>query len=205
MIRQESKYNKETYQLEEYKEYYNDVLVKHTKQDENNNTIFCFNGVFSWECRYVDGTVNNRGQQVYYKDSRGMLIDRRTHGDFVDVKIKIEPQTSNHQKYMELSVEWENISGCRYKLIAYKENGDTSFYTKFFEEKYPQYTISYNCMVFEEMYYQYLTLPTRRIIHHDVAYDMTNFKWLLEEFNVVLHSKRYRVELRNFREFVPIY
>lgn len=205
MIRQETKYNKETYQLEEYKEYHDGVLVTHIKHDEKNNTIYSFNGNFSWERKYADGTKNNRGEQIYYKDSNGMLIDRRTHDNFVDISIKIEPMSINNQQYMELLVEWENASGCRYTLKAYKEKNDSVFHTKFFEERTTQYTLSYNSNIFEEMYYQHITDTKRRIIHHDVAYDMTNFKWLLEEFNVVLHSKRYRVELRNFRDFVPIY
>ena len=53
MVRQEITYYPDTFKTKEYKEYHNDVLIVHTKYDENNKKIYIYLAYadFLWETK----------------------------------------------------------------------------------------------------------------------------------------------------------
>ena len=53
MVKQEITYYPDTFQTKEYKEYHNDVLIVHTKYDENNKKVYIYLAYadFLWETK----------------------------------------------------------------------------------------------------------------------------------------------------------
>jgi hypothetical protein len=211
MIRQEAIYNKETYQLEDYKEYYNGKLILHTVYDENNNQIFYEDGDNFWFRRkFAKGCKNNTGDIIMFEDSSGLFRYVRWHGKR---KIAIKNKFETLRRYDGALVPTEfievNVENGGYSLFdlnASRVVGMPHYYANFYKERGGVFTLEYARVRFEEIYYNDASLgDTRRIIHVDEAQRITDYKDLMYEFNIIMCSKNYRPDSRDFRKYIPNY
>ena len=211
MTSQEAKYNPITYQLEEYKEYFDGNLILHTVYDENNNSIF-HGDCDGWMRRkFAKGCKNNTGEIVMYEDSNGGFRYVRWHGKR---KTLIKNKFGKETKFdgREIPTEWIEINVVTtdgmslFELNASRVVGTPHFYANHYKENGNYFTIEYARTRFEEIYYHDASLgDKRKIIHVDEAQRITEYKHLMYEFNIIMCSKSYRVDSRSFRTFIPRY
>lgn len=210
MIRQEAKYNKETYQLEEYKEFFDGKLIFHTVYDENNNSIF-HEDCDGWMRRkFAKGCKDNTGVIEFYEDSDGKFRYIRWKGKrriLIQNKFGVVTTFDGN----EIPTEWIEITSLSvdgmslFDLNASRVVGTPSFYANHYKENGNYFTIEYARTRFEEIYYHDASLQDRKIIHVDEAQRITEYKDLMYEFNIIMCSKNYRTDSKSFRTFIPRY
>ena len=103
---------------------------------------------------------------------------------------------------MALSVDGKSL----FDLNASRVVGTPHFYANHYKENGNYFTLEYARVRFEEIYYHDASLgDKRKIIHVDEAQRVTEYKDLMYEFNIIMCSKYYRVDSRDFRTFIPRY
>lgn len=214
MIKQVCTFYKDNYNLKSYKEYLNGKLIVHSEYDVNNNKIYFESNYgneprFWYKRKFADGVKSEFGEIVMYEDSNGEFKYIRYEGkrrisimNNFSRKIKYDGSRINYEN-IEINVTYDNIE--IFKLKASKEIGTDSYYAESYEEKSNYFTLNYARVHFEEIYYHDASLDSRKIIHVDEAYRITEYKNLLNEFNIIMHSKYYRPDSRGFRKFIPKY
>lgn len=212
MTIQEAKYNPTTHQLEEYKEYHDGKLILHTVYDENNNKIFFEDGDGYWYRRkFAKGSKDDTGVIEFYEDSDGKFRYIRWKGKR---RILIQNKFGKETKFdgNEIPTEWIEITSLSvdgkslFDLNASRVVGTPHFYANHYKENGNYFTLEYARVRFEEIYYHDASLgDKRKIIHVDEAQRITEYKDLMYEFNIIMCSKYYRVDSRDFRKYIPIY
>jgi hypothetical protein len=215
MIKQVCTFHKDTYNLKSYKEYLEGKLIVHTEYDVNNNKIYFESNYgdeprFWFRRKFASGCKNDTGHIVSYEDSNGEFKYVRYEGKR---RISIVNEFSKKIKYDSSLVHYENIeinvtydSIELFTLKASKEIDTDCYYAVSYVEKSNYFTLKYSSVRFDEIYYQDSTLNgNNRIIHVDEAHRITEYKDLMSEFNIIMCSKNYRPDSREFRKFIPIY
>ena len=211
MIRQECTYYPETFNLKSYKEYYDDNLIVHTEYDENRNKIYMElsypNEPVQWMKRkFREGSYDDTGEVIWYEDEKGIfkhIYDENGSRIIVNNSFDTITRIINGKQRLEtltITIYGENYF-LELKAIRNITQDDCYFFTEKYDFNGP-YKIEYNSSWFEEIYYEDY-MNGRRIIHAEMLYHLFPIKWLLQEYRINLHSKKYRVENRNFREFEP--
>jgi hypothetical protein len=217
MIKQVCTFHKDTYNLKSYKEFQHGKLIVHTEYDVNNNKTY-FESNYGgeprhWMKRKFDAcSKNDDGNIIFYEDSNGLFRHIRHRGKR---QIKIENRFTTQTKYdgkvipyeiidIKVGVKIEDlITDNVFTLIANREVGTNYFYAESYVENSKYFTLKYSRFRFEEIYYQ--DSNDNRIIHVDEAHRITEYKDLIDEFNIVMCSENYRPDSREFRKFIPIY
>jgi len=209
MIKQECTFYPETYNIKSYKEFNGDNLIVHTEYDENRNKIYMEfsypNEPVQWiKRKFEEGTCNETGEIIWYEDEKGIFKHIfNENGNRIIVNNSFDTITrlvSGKQRFETITI---TIYGDNYflELKAVRNIYENDYF--YFTEKYdftgPYNKIEYNSSRFEEIYYED-EMNGKRIIHAELLYDLFPIKWLLQEYKINLHSKRYRPKNYFYRE-----
>ena len=215
MIKQVCTFYEDTYNMKSYKEFHEGKLIVHTEYDVNNNKTY-FESNYDNEPRhwlkrkYDECSKNSDGRIIFYEDSNGLFRYVRHRGNR---QIKIENQFTTQTKYDGKVIPYEIIdikvgfadADNVFTLRANREVGTNYFYAESYVENSKYFTLKYSRFRFDEIYYQDSNMFGNRIIHVDEAYRISEYKDLIDEFNIIMCSKYYRPDSREFRKFIPIY
>lgn len=215
MIKQVCTFYEDTYNLKSYKEFLEGKLIVHTEYDVNNNKTY-FESNYGSEPRFwmkrefASGSKNDNGHIIMYEDSHGEFKYVRYKGKRrISITNKFAKQTKFDGKEIpieeiEINVTLDSIQ--IFELKASRFVGTEVFYAYSYIEKSNYFTLKYSSFRFDEIYYQDASLNGHnRIIHVDEAHRITEYKDLMYEFNIIMCSKNYRPDSREFRKFIPIY
>ena len=213
MIKQVCTFYEDTYNIKSHKEYLDNKLIVHSEYDVNNNKIYFESNYgdednFWYKRNFADNVKNECGEIIMYEDSTGKIRHIRHNGS-----VKTTIQNSfisklNYQEYVMLEVIQIIVSEDSYGLFelrATREAGTKKFYAESYIENSRNFTLKYSRFKFDEIYYQDKDRRNNRIIHVDEAHRITEYKDLMYEFNIIMCSKNYRPDSREFRKFIPIY
>lgn len=205
MIRQECTFHEDTYNLKSYKEFLDNKLIVHSEYDSNNNKIY-YETNYPNEPSYWKKLEFSKSKLIGFIDSKGYFSYHRLHGRReISIKNEFDYIRNNADLHEKLFIKVLTGFDVIFELKAVRKIGENYFYAESYVEKSKGFMLMYNSLHFEEIYYQENGHYGKKIIHVDAAKGLTEYKNLLDEFNVILCSKRYRPETRAFREFKPIY
>ncbi len=214
MVKQVCTFYKDNYNLKSYKEYINGKLIVHSEYDLNNNKIYFESNYgdeprFWYKRKFSANTKNELGEIIMYEDSEGKFKHIRYEGKKrIIISNSFVHLTRYDSRIIELEIIEINVAYCNrtiFKLKASKDVNSNYYYADSYEENSNYFTLNYARAYFEEIYYHDASLDSRKIIHVDEAYRITEYKDLLNEFNIIMHSKYYRPDSRGFRKFIPKY
>ena len=214
MIKQVCTFYEDTYNMKSYKEFNEGKLIVHTEYDVNNNQTY-FESNYGGEPRYwmkrkfAKGCKDNTGDIIFYENSNGDFKYIRDKGKRrISIKNKFGVETKFDGK--QIPIEWIEITCLSvdgmslFELNASRVVGTPHFYANHYKENGKYFKLEYVRVRFEEIYYHDAS-DKRQIIHVDEAQRITEYKDLMEEFNIIMCSERYRPNSREFRKFIPIY
>jgi hypothetical protein len=183
MITQEVSYYPNTFQTKEYKEYKNGVLNVHTKYDENNNKVYMYLAYdnLEWERRFEDGSRNENGRIVYYKDNLGEY--KLIQGGLI-YDISKSMNTSLFDNF-NIDVSKDDVFDDKKFITASSIIVNGVHYCNYYHEILPNGDVlKYNKNYFMELYYEYHNTGVytgREMISFDELMEVTQFKDFLVE------------------------
>lgn len=190
MITQEVSYYPNTFQTKEYKEYHNGELNVHSKYDENNNKVYLYLAYedWEWERRFEDGSRNENGRIVYYKDNLGEY--KLIQGGLVyDIS-----ESLNSPSSFNIDVSKDELFDDKKFITASSTRVNGVHYCNYYQETLPNGDVlKYNKNYFMELYYEYHTTGEytgrgiytgRKMISFDELMELTQFKDFLVEQKV---------------------
>ncbi len=196
MVTQEIIHYPDSFNVKEYKEYHNGVLNVHSKYDEHNNKVYLYLAYenLEWERRFEDGTSNNNGKVIYYKDNKNnykirkdslifdinKVTDVRFGDDYYRIKIEEQTGLDTYKRLVDASAnKFNGVYFCTY----YRENlpnGDGLKYSKNY---------------FMEIYYEYFHegkyTGNRKMISFDELIELTRYKDFLVEHKICPVNRSY--------------
>lgn len=193
MITQEITYYPDTFKTKEYKEYYNGVLNVHSKYDENNNKVYLYLAYedLEWERRFEEGSTNDNGEIIYYKDNKGnfKLFDdnefeyKVLKDDAVYHSITIAKKNEN-----QMIGKAKLINGV-YNCHWYQERLSTGDVIKY-NQNY-SYEIYYEYWEWNHDLLEYRYTGNRKIITVDDVMELTRFKNFFLEHKICPVTEKY--------------
>ena len=198
MIKQDIKYYKFSNIIEDYKEYFDGELIIHTKYDINSNKIYGYfkEGNLEYNREFDEGCKDDCGMIIYYKDNKGNFtnLDKITG---IHYNIKMDTNV------FEIKIRLDNRVLFFANGFNDKDENGYLYLLSFIEKQYNYCEINYNCMSFEEIYFNNSVNHERNIISYETLMDLTQFKDFFDEHKISIVTKRYKKESNEFRTFNP--
>ena len=219
MIKQICTFYEDTYKIKSYSEFFDSRLIVYAVYDKDNNKIYFETNYigqerFWFKKQFAQGVKNENGPVEVYEDSNGVFKTQYFKGRKIyniDKKKVINTFYDGSKIIKDVINIDVSVGGSvgkpklLFSLQASKREEEINYYADFYNEKNDKLTLEYYPSRFNEIYYHDFTLPNRVIIHVDEANKITEYKDVIDEYNIILCSRNYRIESRDFRKFIPRY